>query len=147
MLSWEVTREPSAADAGVVSNGVFAHGRSLATGGNAQPLACFVREAGVVVAGAVATTEYERLFVNSLWVCGERRGQGLGTALLQRMEQEAAAVGCDSSIIETLNDRVANLYARLGYQTLAVVNGYVGPFNRHIMLKTLHQLGGENSAA
>ena len=147
MLTWEISREPAAMDASVVSDGVFSYGRSLAAEGNAQPLACFVREELRLIAGAVGRTEYKRLFVTSLWVSQERRGQGLGTAVLQRLEHEAVTTGCESAMIETLNDRVASLYARLGYQTLALVSGYVGPFNRHIMIKSLLNAGGANRAA
>jgi GNAT superfamily N-acetyltransferase len=137
MLIWEITHQPASIDAGVVSEGVFSHSRTLASEGNAQPIACFVREHGTLIAGAVGRTEYQRLFVNSLWVAQARRVQGLGTALLGRLEQEAIAAGCHSSPIETLDDRVARLYTRLGYDTLAIGSAYVGPFNRHVMLKKL----------
>ena len=137
MLAFELTCVPAAADASIVLNGVLNHGRALAVDGKASPIACFVRTNGVVVAGAVGRTEYGRLFVSSVWVSEDRRSQGLGTALLNHLEREAIRLGCSSAMIETLNDRVAGLYSRCGYQTLASVNAYVGPFNRHIMLKML----------
>ena len=90
-----------------------------------------------MVAGAVGRTEYNRLFVASLWVSEELRNQGLGTATLLKLEAEAARIGCRTALLETLNDRTARLYARRGYQTLAQIKEYVGPFNRHIMLKSL----------
>ena len=120
---------------GTISEGVFSFGRSFAKGGQASPLACTVRENGTLIAGGVGRTEYSRLFVSSLWVVEPKRGKGLGTEVLERMEAEARARDCNDSLIETLNDRVASLYARLGYHTEAIVNGYVGPFNRHIMVK------------
>ena len=98
-------------------------------------MACTVREDDALIAGGIGRTEFSRLFISLVWVAESKRGQGLGTEVLVRMEIEAQARGCKDSIIETLNDRIAGLYARLGYQTEAIVSGYVGPFNRHIMLK------------
>ncbi len=136
-LTWETTRDPSHSESELVSEGVFSYGRSLAKDGNAQPIACFARIEGTLVAGAIGRTEYNRLFIASLWVSEELRNQGLGTATLLNLESEAARLGCSSALLETLNDTTAKLYARLGYQTLAEIKGYVGPFNRHIMLKSL----------
>ena len=137
MLTVELTFVPTAADVNIVLNGVLNHGRALAADGKANPIACFMRNHGVVVAGEVGRTEYGRLFINNVWVSGDRRSQGLGTALLDHLECEAIRLGCSSAMIETLNDRVAGLYSRCGYQTVALVNSYVGPFNRHVMLKML----------
>ena len=58
MLTWELTAIPEKADVARVDDGVFAHGRALAVGGNALPLACFVRELGELVAGGSGRTEF-----------------------------------------------------------------------------------------
>lgn len=136
-LAWETTTSPSDGDVETVTEGVFSHGRSLAADGRAEPIACFARLGGVVVAGAVGRTEYARLFVGSLWVSEEMRSRGVGTETLLRLEAEASRRGCTSALIETLSDRTAGLYGRLGYRTVAQVTQYVGPFNRHIMVKAL----------
>lgn len=134
---WEIGREASEGDRQVVADGVFRHGRALAAAGNAQPLSCLLRRAGEVVAGAVGRTEFGRLFVHSLWVHESLRGRGLGTLALGQIEQAAAAEGCADALIETLDGRTARLYERLGYVPLAFVARYVGPFDRHILLKRL----------
>ena len=142
MLHWHLSDSPDPDDASTISEGVFAFGRSLATDGHASPLACTVRENGTLIAGGIGRTEYSRLFVSSLWVVESKRGKGLGAEVLERMEAEARARGCSGSLIETLNDRVARLYSRLGYHTEVVVSGYVGPFNRHIMIKKFQSAPG-----
>jgi hypothetical protein len=38
----------------------------------------------------------------------------------------------------TLDHGVAALYGWHGYRSAAVVSGYVGPFNRHVLLKLLN---------
>jgi GNAT superfamily N-acetyltransferase len=134
-LAWTLGRDVSAADLEVVSNGVFAHGRAQAHDGNAEPISCLVRDADRVVAGGTGRTEYQRLFVSYLWVAEELRGKGIARRLLEALELEAAKRGCKDALIETLDDTVASLYRHLGYQSVAEVKGYVGRFNRHIMLK------------
>jgi GNAT superfamily N-acetyltransferase len=134
-LTWTIQSDAPAADLAVVANGVFAHGRAQASDGKAEPISCLVRDEGRVVAGGSGRTEYSRLFVSYLWVAQEFRGQGIARRVLKEIESEAAIRGCRDALIETLDDSVANLYSRLGYHSVAVVSGYVGRFNRHIMLK------------
>ena len=120
-----------------IENGVIEHGRRLASAGKAKPIVCVVRENDTLVAGASGRTEYTRLFINYLWVTEAIRSQGIGTELLNRIEAAARERDCTDALIETLDDRVASLYTRLGYQPIAVIPDYVGPFSRHILVKTL----------
>ena len=87
-LTWTLEARAPEEDLQVVAEGVFSHGRAQARDGNAEPIACLVRDGPRVVAGGTGRTEYWRLFVS--------------------------------------------------YRSVAVVAGYVGPFNRHILLKLLN---------
>ena len=137
MLQWSFGTDLPSEDVELISDRVFEHGRSLAANGNATSLACLARSDGAVVAGASGRTEYGRLFVQNLWVHEALRGKGIGTEALRRMEQAAVDRNCESAVIETLNDRACSLYRRLGYEIIAQVPNYVGPFSRYILLKRL----------
>ncbi len=137
-LTWTLDARVPEEDLKVIAEGVFSHGRAQARDGNAEPLACLVRDGPRVVAGGTGRTEYRRLFVSHLWVTEDLRRQGLARRILQALESEAVNRGCSDALIETLDDGVAAFYGRLGYRSVAVVAGYVGPFNRHIMLKLLN---------
>jgi GNAT superfamily N-acetyltransferase len=134
-LAWTLAREAPAQDLEVIARGVFAHGRAQAHDGDAAPISCLVRAGDRVVAGGTGRSEYQRLFIAHLWVLEELRGQGLARRILRELESEAARRGCQDALIETLDDSVARLYARLGYRSVAVVERYVGRFNRHILVK------------
>ena len=121
----------------IVQDGVIAWGRSQAVGGDPKPIACFLREGDGVIAGACGRTEFHRLFVSYLWVSEPNRGQGIGTEALRRLEAAARDRGATDSLIETLDERVARLYRELGYVEVTVIQGYVGEFNRHILVKSL----------
>jgi GNAT superfamily N-acetyltransferase len=136
-MFWEITDSPSKLDEDLVGEGVLRHGRSLAVDGDARTLACFVRKDEKLVGGGLGRTEYGRLFITLVWVVEELRGQGIGTGIMLRMEQEALARKCRDALIETLLERNVRLYERLGYKSLARIERYVGMFSRHIMLKSL----------
>ena len=142
-LTWTLDARAPEEDLQVVAEGVFSHGRAQARDGNAEPIACLVRDGPRVVAGGTGRTEYRRLFVSHLWVTEDLRRQGLARGILQALEAEAAHRGCRDALIETLDDGVAALYGRLGYRSVAVVSGYVGPFNRHILVKPLESVLGD----
>ena len=142
-LTWTLDAQAPEDDLQVIAEGVFSHGRAQARDGNAEPLACLVRDGPRVVAGGTGRTEYRRLFVSHLWVAEDLRRQGLARRILQALESEAVHRGCSDALIETLDDGVAALYGRLGYRSVAVVSGYVGPFNRHILDKPLESVLGD----
>ena len=136
-LTWTLDARAPDEDLEVVADGVFSHGRAQAHDGNAEPIACLVRDGPRVVAGGAGRTEYRRLYVSYLWVAEELRRQGLARRILEALESEAVRRGCRDALIETLDDKVTAFYGRLGYRTVTVVAGYIGPFNRHILLKPL----------
>ncbi|MDH3378122.1 MAG: GNAT family N-acetyltransferase [Gammaproteobacteria bacterium] len=120
-----------------MAEGVIQSGRDLAVGGNPRPIACLAREGEVLIVGASGRTEFSRLFVSYLWVAEHRRGCGLGTETLRRLESEAEIRGCTDALIETLSDRTARLYTRIGYERVAMVPRYVGQFTKHILIKPI----------
>lgn len=124
------------ADAAQISAGVTAYGRALAFGGNAQDISCGLHdEDGRLIAGATGRTEFRRLFINYLWVDEDLRGQGIGSDVLRRLEAQALKRGCVDALIETLSDRHAELYERLGYAMMAHVHDYIPGFTRYILIK------------
>jgi GNAT superfamily N-acetyltransferase len=139
MLQWSIEEDPDAADLAFLADSVLQYGRSQAVGANPQPLACFLRDGQKIIAGAAGRIEFGRLFVGHLWVADDERGRGLGSETLARIEEAARRRGARDVLIETLNDRTAQLYRRLGYSTLAAIEHYVGDFTRHVMIKRMTQ--------
>ena len=137
MRDWSIEEVTEATDLAVLSEGVTQFGRSLSIGGNARAIACLLREDRQVVAGASGRTEFDRLFISYLWVKESLRSRGLGSQVLAKLELAAIERGCKDALIETLSDRTANLYARLGYQQVAAVPSYVGSFTKHVLVKPI----------
>lgn len=61
-------------------------------------------------------------FMNLLWVFPDRRGQGIGSALVEAWEISQLAAGHDSVLTSTMSDeRSQHLYRRLGYVDTGVL--------------------------
>lgn len=79
----------------------------------------------VQIAHAWQPNSTHRAEVVKLLVRRDRRGQGIGRLLMQRLEDEARADGKTLLILDTVAESVADgLYTRLGWQRLGVVPDY-----------------------
>lgn len=135
-LRWSFDEAVSAADLEAVRQGVILFGRQQTQGSDARDIACAVHDPdGQLIAGAWGRTEFQRLYVNYLWVLADKRGQGLGGQVLRQLEAQALKRGCVDALIETLHDDNAALYEHMGYACIAHVHDYVPGFTRHILLK------------
>lgn len=123
------------ADLDAIRDAVVLHGRQQTQGSDARPIACALYEQGELIAGAWGRSEFQRLYVQYLWVRDDRRGQGLGGDCLRRLEAQALSRGCVDALIETLSDDSAELYEHLGYACIAHVHDFVPGFTRHTLMK------------
>lgn len=63
-------------------------------------------------------------FVNALWVREDRRGKGLGSALMDAMEDAARHLGCRQMVLETHSFQAPAFYERRGFVRAGEVAGY-----------------------
>ena len=136
-LPLAVEEPPSADDIAVVAAGVRRYALAQIENDESPPIACFVRDNGVVVGGVVGRIIRKRLFIELLWVDELYRCRGNGSALLSTLEGAARDRGCSDALLETLSDAAAHLYASTGYRLFAQVPDYIPGFNKHVLLKSL----------
>lgn len=92
---------------------------------NGAWLSIFVRDADErIVAGICGALWGGCLEVRQFWVEEARRGQGLGTRLLQAAEQGAIARGCRQILLATFSFQAPDFYARHGFEVAAAIDDY-----------------------
>jgi acetyltransferase len=75
----------------------------------------------VQLAPASKANARHRAEVQKLLVLREFRGHGIGQALMQRVEDEARALGRWLLVLDTATDAAERLYRRLGYQRAGAI--------------------------
>lgn len=102
-----------------------------------RPLAVFARADGQLVGGAYGVVNWNWLDASLLWVAEPWRGQGLGSKLLLKLEEEAKARGCDRAHLETFSYQARAFYERHGYREFARLPDYPPGHERVYLKKTL----------
>ncbi len=102
----------------------------------AQPLCIAIRdEDGRAVGGLWGRTIYDWLAIELLVVPEALRGQGLGTSLLARAEQEARARGCIGAWLDTFSFQARGFYEKLGYALAGTIPDHPIGGARYFMMK------------
>ena len=105
---------------------------------NSQPLTLVVRNSeGEVVGGLRANTYWDWLYVETLGLRDEARGQGIGTQLLQMAEAEAVRRGCRHAHLDTLSFQARPFYEKQGYVVFGKLENFVGEHTRYFLRKEL----------
>lgn len=77
------------------------------------------------------------LNIEVLWVADDRRGQGLGSHLLQWAEAQGQALGAGRAKLETFEWQAAGFYAKHGYTEYARIDDYLQGQYLAFLRKTL----------
>lgn len=137
-LNWNVTATPLPEELAAVDDGLDSHNQAAADPRAVQRLACFARTAeGTLIGGAVARTWGEGCELQQLWVRDDLRGQGLGSRLMQLVEEEARRRGCRQVFLETFNFQAHDFYRGLGYETVGEFVLVPGEVVKYIQRKWL----------
>lgn len=89
------------------------------------------------IGGVRGYTHWRWLFVSHLWVREEDRHNGIGSALLSRLEEAARERGCRGSHLDTYSFQSRSFYERLGYEVFGTLQDYPPGHARYFLRKSL----------
>jgi len=134
----EVTDAPEEADQALVVAETRAHNRRY-TVRDVRALCVFARaEDGSLIGGLTASTYWQYLEVNYLWVREGHRNAGHASALMAAAESEAIARGCKHALLDTFSFQALGFYLHLGYREFGRLSGFSGEHQRHYLYKALN---------
>ena len=117
---------------------IRAYNRSKREEVESEPLNLYLEdEKGNLMAGLVAETFGNWLEIEYLFVKEELRGQGIGSKLLQRAENEAKKRNCRFAFVNTYQFQAPDFYKRLGYKEVFTLQDYPYTGQRYYYQKDL----------
>jgi GNAT superfamily N-acetyltransferase len=111
---------------------------AAATGrADGRDLGFVVEEPREMVAGAFGYTWAGIAELRYVWVREDRRGQGVGAALMRAAMDEARARGCRFMFLTTHSFQAPGFYVKLGFETVAVIADKPLGHAEHVLRLTL----------
>jgi N-acetylglutamate synthase-like GNAT family acetyltransferase len=105
---------------------------------NGKIYAFFVRnDQQQILAGVAGWMWGDSCYIRSLWVHKDLRGQRVGTQLLQAVEQEAIARGCQQIVLASFSFQAPGFYQKLGFETFAILEDHPRGHQHHYLRKRL----------
>jgi GNAT superfamily N-acetyltransferase len=96
-----------------------------------------LRDKGAIVGGIVGEVWMTVLFIQLFWIEERFRGKGHGTALIEKIEDEARRFGAVRSYLDTMSVQAPGFYRACGYEAFGAIEGYPGGITRHWFTKVL----------
>lgn len=116
--------DPSDRDIGELDDRINAFNFMASGINDARFLSIMLRnEEGALFAGLHGYSWGGYCEIRLLWVDEQRRGSGLGSALMAAAEAEAITRGCDRILLTTHSFQAAGFYTRRGFRRVAEVAG------------------------
>lgn len=136
--NFSLSSDPELADLHFLSQQLEAYNVAQVGYTDAKRLTILVRDLqNQIVGGLTGWTYWGWLAIDVLWVHENARGQGYGTQLLHRAEQEAKARGCQHVLLDTMSFQAPDFYQRQGYDIYGRLEGFAGTHTRYYLRKTL----------
>jgi GNAT superfamily N-acetyltransferase len=140
--------DPSPDDLRAIQDGLTRHALPVTRVPGFQCVAVLARDdEATLVGGAVGAVNWNWLHVALVWVSEARRHTGLGTRLMDDLEEVAARRGCTHAHLDTFIYQARPFYERRGYRVFATLDDYPPGHQRFFMAKRLAETATSTRAA
>ena len=90
-----------------------------------------------IVAGIITRIYLKSMFVEVFWIDEQYRRRGIGTELLNKVENYAKEMGCTFIHLDTFSFQAIDFYKKCGYSIFAVIEDYPDNIKRYYLKKYL----------
>jgi len=124
-MNFHFTNSPSKADIDFLYNELREFNTKYFKILNESEFCIFAKgENGEYIAGVYGKIIFSVININYLWVSESYRSQGLGKALIQRVELESKIYGVEKIFVETYTFQAVNFYLKLGFKEVGRYTDY-----------------------
>lgn len=137
-ITYTLTETPAPEDIAILELGLTNYFTQQGAGPKDNKLAIFARDDhGVLIAGLIAKTGWDQMYIDTLFVAETARGQGIGTGLIAQAETEARRRNCRTVWLMTSTTEGKSFYERQAYECFGAVERHAPNCARYFMKKAL----------
>lgn len=137
-LRIELSQDPTEEQRAAILAPLRAHNIAKAGPSLYEPVALLVRDDNdAILGGLYGHTFYRWLFIELLAVPEEGRGQGIGSKLMNMVEEFARKKDCVGIWLDTFDFQAPGFYKKLGYSECGEIVDYPLGHKRHFFQKRL----------
>ena len=139
-MNIRLVSEPHASETlkNIVREGLAIHNVAVTGAEEYYPVCFFLKnDHDEVLGGLLGHVWAHCMHIATLWIAPILRHRGYGTALLHAAEDLARARACTLVYLETFSFQAPLFYARLGYETIAVLQDCPPGHQKHFLKKSL----------
>lgn len=139
-MKYELTfvENPDPKDVQILNEGIMEHAKKIKGFGPIRFFGFFVHDQNnQIVGGCQCDLLYGCLYVGSLWVSENLRGQGYGTSLMAAVEKLAREQKCHFIAVNTMNWEALDFYKKLGFKVEFQRHGFMGDSVFYFLRKDL----------
>lgn len=137
-MEFKITANPTEQDKKQIFNELLKYNLAHLECKEVKELGIFLEdEEGKRVAALIGETHGNWLEVEYLWVDEMKRGQDIGTKLMEQAEQTARERGCKYVFLNTFGFQAKGFYIKRGYKEVFCLEEYPLTGKRHYLVKEL----------
>ena len=137
-LRIELSQDPTEEQRAAILAPLRAHNIAKAVPSLYEPVALLVRnDNDAILGGLYGHTFYRWLFIELLAVPEQGRGQGIGSKLMNMVEEFAREKDCVGIWLDTFDFQAPGFYKKLGYTECGEIVDYPLGHKRHFFQKRL----------
>ncbi|PUT40733.1 N-acetyltransferase [Legionella taurinensis] len=135
-VQFQVEPHPAPQDEAVLRAGIVKFNVSCIHE-QASHFCLFARDDGQLIGGASLWQHSDAFYIDVLWFEDNYRRQGLGSALLDRLDKQAVSAGIKKIFVDTFSFQARDFYEKNGFAVIACVPEYLLGHDRYFLKKSL----------